>query len=644
MWLGFPCFPRLPMFVFRFCQAASVAALFSCTPSLGQSQPLPYMNAGSPQVFAQIDFARMMSDGQAWDLAGKNLQTTLIDSGVVSGLDLQAPDKAVKEFRQGASALKAQNTKGAISAFQKALKIYPDFVSAHNALGLAYFDNQDPRAREEFETAARLDDRFPGAFLNLGLLALAANDFVAAETNLAKAANLNPSDPGILSALAFAENGNHQYAQSMQTANRVHALEHRGFANVHYIAAAAALSLGDLHAVQSQLKTFLAEDPSNPLSPIAHQRLEALGAGQLLDESAVAIATQEDPAPAGVRRITFPNTEYLQEQLNGIVNTPDGENCDPCSPTLEALTSAGAPIQASSTRQASTFNTWQNVFTIHQIVNETALFFSVTAHGHTVGDLSLSDIQVSDDNKPPDKVLQFIPQSELPLRLGLLIDMSESVQERVAFEKRAAEKFVERILNKDSDLAFVEGFHNEVSVTQDFTRDPAKLAQGIENLRTIGGGTAIFDAVFQACWKLSAYPDQSRTAKVLVVLTDGEDNSSHRSLKQAIDEAEAAGVTVYTVSSAEKIDDENDSNRILKLLAERTGGESLFPGNLRSLDFSLHGLLTEIRSRYLIAYKAADFKPDGRFRAIHMKAEKDGQRLRVRVRKGYYARATLVSK
>ena len=131
----------------------------------------------------------------------------------------------------------------------------------------------------------------------------------------------------------------------------------------------------------------------------------------------------------------------------------------------------------------------------------------------------------------------------LPLRLGLLIDTSESVQERVTFEKRAAEKFIDRVVNKDSDLAFVEGFRDEATVTQDFTPDPVKLAQGIEKLSTGGNGTGLFDAVFLACWKLAAYPDQGRTARVLVVVTDGEDNSSHRSLKQAIEEAEAAGVT-----------------------------------------------------------------------------------------------------
>jgi VWFA-related protein len=123
-----------------------------------------------------------------------------------------------------------------------------------------------------------------------------------------------------------------------------------------------------------------------------------------------------------------------------------------------------------------------------------------------------------------------------------------------------------------------------------------------------------------------------------VVLTDGQDNSSHRSLKQAIEVAEAAGVTVYTVSTAERIDDDTDADRILKTIAERTGGGSMFPGHLQALDLYLNQLPQAIRSRYLIAYRPADFKPDGRFRPVRLMAAKNGKRLRVQVRKGYYAR------
>jgi VWFA-related protein len=326
---------------------------------------------------------------------------------------------------------------------------------------------------------------------------------------------------------------------------------------------------------------------------------------------------------------TFPNSERLAAQLNAVNDEPlsgaapaeatVASNGSPASPSFETVTRAGS------------------AWTIRKVVDETALFFAVSSHGKMVSDLDLADIQIKDDNKPPQKVLLFVPQSKLPLRIGLLIDTSGSVQSRFAFERRAATKFLEKVLNGTSDLGFVAGFSGETAITQDFTATPAELGKGIDKL-TNGGGTALFNAVSLACWKLAAYPEQERVARVLVVLSDGEDNSSHRSLKQAIQDAETAGVTVYTLSTREDAGDKTDADKILEVLAERSGGESMFPGDMLALDKSLDRLRELIRSRYLIAYKAADFEPNGKYRTVHITAEKSGQRMQVHARKGYFAR------
>ena len=127
-------------------------------------------------------------------------------------------------------------------------------------------------------------------------------------------------------------------------------------------------------------------------------------------------------------------------------------------------------------------------------------------------------------------------------------------------------------------------------------------------------------------------------ARVVVVLSDGEDNSSHRSLKQVIEDAETKGVTIYTLSTSENSGAKTDADRVLQVLAERSGGESMFPGDMMELSKSLGRLRDLIRSRYLIAYKAAGFEPNGKYRTIHIVAEKDGKHLQVHARKGYYAR------
>jgi VWFA-related protein len=238
------------------------------------------------------------------------------------------------------------------------------------------------------------------------------------------------------------------------------------------------------------------------------------------------------------------------------------------------------------------------------------------------------------------RVLQFAPQSKLPLRLGLLIDTSGSLQRRFDFEKKAASRFVDGILRNSSDLAFVGGFANDVSVTQDFTADTKALSTGIDKL-TINGGTAIWDAVSFACWKLAALPETERVAKVLVVLTDGEDNASHITLKRAIHDAESTGVTVYTISTRDYEEMHKfgmtDADKVLQALSERSGGEAMFPGEMTALDKTFSRLRDVIRSRYLLAYKPADFQNDGHFRKIAIIATRNGKHLKVHAREGYYA-------
>jgi Ca-activated chloride channel homolog len=197
---------------------------------------------------------------------------------------------------------------------------------------------------------------------------------------------------------------------------------------------------------------------------------------------------------------------------------------------------------------------------------------------------------------------------------------------------------VKKILNGTSDLGFVEGFAAEPTVAQDFGAQPAELGNGIEKLAN-GGGTALFDAVAFACRKLAAYPENTHVARVLVILSDGEDNSSHSTLKQSIQAAERAAVTIYTISTRQDRGDKTDADRILEALAENSGGEALVPGDVFTLNQSFDKLHDLIRSRYFIAYKPADFRPNGSYRSISIVAEKNGKTLQVRARKGYHARA-----
>ena len=407
-------------------------------------------------------------------------------------------------------------------------------------------------------------------------------------------------------------------------------------ANVHYVAASAAMSLHDYEAMQHELTLFLSEDPTNALAPSARNNLAALAHNKNVQTGAA--SPQATKLVASLRPQTFPNSDRLKAQLNAVGEESDGRSCEGCSIPAEpnATTADMSNIGAAPVPPALSIPP-PNAWTIRSDVDQVTLFFAVSSHGRMVNDLRQSDVKILDNNKPPERVEQFAPQSKLPLRLALLVDTSGSVIDRFSFEKRAATKFVEKMLTGSSDLGFIAGFSHEFAVTQDFSSDPAELARGIEKLGN-RGGTALFDAVSIACRKLADYPESDRVARVLVILSDGEDNSSQTSLKQSIQAAERTGVTIYTVSTKEEKHDKSDADKILKLLAERSGGEALFPGDMLTLGKSFDKLHDLIRSRYFVAYKPADFQPNGSYRTISVIAERDGKRLQVRARKGYNAR------
>lgn len=603
---------------------------------------IPAVNVGGGYMesqFAALDFSQKLLDEQRQDMEKRQKERQrLLESGTMSAFDFDASLKAIDEFNKGSELMQNEHAKEAAIHFEKAIAAYPKFVSAHINLGIAYDELDDTeRARSELLTAASLDPKFAASFVNLGRFELLHKNFAAAESNLQTAADLRPTDAKILAVLAYTQNSNGEFRHVIDTAGKIQSFPHQGLANVHYVAASAAIALKDFDVVERELKLFLAEDPTNPLAPTATNNLKILASSKSTPASSPSATTQT--APVVVREIkTFPNSDALKSALAGL--DQDDDTCTDCSSPNKPVSSSSPKIANARSPAATIMGTSGGVWKIRDVVDEVAVFFAVTNRGSLVNDLSANDLSIRDDNKPPVRVLQFASQSKLPLRLGLLIDTSGSLQQRFDFEKKAASRFIEGILRNSSDLAFVAGFANDVNVMQDFTADTKALSTGIDQL-SINGGTAIWDAVSLACWKLAALPEKERVAKVLVVLTDGEDNASHMTLKRAIHDAENTGVTVYTIST---MDYEQlhkygltDADKVLQALSERTGGEAMFPGEMNALDKTFSRLRDVIRSRYLVAYRPADFQNDGHFRKISIIASRNGKHLKVHARQGYYA-------
>ncbi|HYA96212.1 MAG TPA: VWA domain-containing protein [Terriglobales bacterium] len=275
------------------------------------------------------------------------------------------------------------------------------------------------------------------------------------------------------------------------------------------------------------------------------------------------------------------------------------------------------------------------IATFRKRVDEVNVIFTVTdKHGHFIKDLKKDDIRVLDDHKPPSSVVAFRSETDLPLRVGLLIDASNSIRDRFRFEQEAAMNFLSQIVRPNSDLAFVLGFDTTSEITQDFTDSAEKLAHGVRMLRP-GGGTAMYDAIYYACRdKLMKAPASGPVRRAIILVSDGEDNQSRVTMGETIEMAQRAEVILYAIST-------NTSNikmrgdKVMEKMAEATGGRAFFPFKIEDVTNAFTEIQDELRSQYAVAYKPADFLADGRYRSIDISA--DNKRYHVRARKGYYA-------
>jgi VWFA-related protein len=274
--------------------------------------------------------------------------------------------------------------------------------------------------------------------------------------------------------------------------------------------------------------------------------------------------------------------------------------------------------------------------TIKRSVNEVNIIFTVTdKHGRFVKNLKANDFRVLDDKEPPSNIINFASETNLPLRVGLLVDVSNSIRDRFKFEQEAAVEFLSQIVKPRVDQAFTIGFDTTPEVTQDFTDSTERLSNGIRVLRP-GGGTALYDAVYYACRdKLGKLNPLVPVRRAIILITDGEDNQSRVTREEAIEMAQRSEVIIYAIStnvSGMRL----RGDKVLERMAEATGGRAFFPFKLEDIANYFTEIQEELRSQYLLAYKPpADFQADGRFHAIDITA--GNKNLRVRAKKGYYA-------
>jgi Ca-activated chloride channel family protein len=298
--------------------------------------------------------------------------------------------------------------------------------------------------------------------------------------------------------------------------------------------------------------------------------------------------------------------------------------------------------------------------TITRVVNLVDVLFTVLdRRNKLVPSLEKDDFKISDD-KTAQTIRYFSRQTDLPLRIGLLMDTSNSIRDRLKFEQDAATSFLFSVIRRSKDQAFVMTFDDEPSVLQGFTDDAGRLRDEIVKTRA-GGGTAVFDAIYAACDKELSHPprppgDQPDVVRrVMIVISDGDDNLSTHTRAEAIEMAQRYSVVIYTISTStqwiqlsqtnpEKLADRKthltEGDKILQDLAEQTGGRAFFPYHVDDLDQSFQDIGDELRNQYSIAYIPTNSTLDGRYHRIKIEVP-DHKGYQVRARRGYYARANI---
>jgi Ca-activated chloride channel homolog len=372
-----------------------------------------------------------------------------------------------------------------------------------------------------------------------------------------------------------------------------------------------------------------------------HVMLIALLSLPLLAQTSAPTTDDLPSAPSAVIQKKQP-AQKEQSPTNASPEQPPAQNQTDAVPLTQPATD-NPGTQASTANSASNtgadsaeISETASDTTIRRNVNEVPVVFTVTdKHNHYVRDLSKKDFKVMDDGRPVIDIRSFRRETDLPLRVGLLIDSSASVRGRFKFEQEAAIEFMNQTIRPKYDQAFVLGFDSSLEVTQELTSNSELLSKGIRSLRP-GNSTRLYDALFYACRERLNGPETASVRRAIVLITDGEDNSSRSTREEAIEMALRANVIVYTISTNfPGYSESGKYDKILQRIADATGGRWFEPFQVTDVANAFAQIQADLRSQYALSYHPEDFKHDGRYRTIDIMAEHKG--LKVHSRHGYYA-------
>jgi VWFA-related protein len=297
---------------------------------------------------------------------------------------------------------------------------------------------------------------------------------------------------------------------------------------------------------------------------------------------------------------------------------------------------AGSQANAAATQNATAYG-------LRVAVDEVSLtFHAADAHGLPVNDLKLDELGLLDNGKPPRKILAFQSMQDFPIRAGILMDTSDSIAESLPGERAIAIQYARQLLRQQTDQAFVMKFDALSKVAQPWTSSTNALIAGIRNhVATLDGerriaGTAIFDAIYQACLNEFGPIDNAASGNFILLFSDGEDNAGHTTLQQAVEMCKRTNTAIYAFRVETKTNLFATGPKVLAELASESGGRVFHEDDsAAAIENDLRTIEADLRNQYRLVYRPAELQHDGSFHRIELKAPERVDSLHVR--SGYYA-------
>ena len=311
---------------------------------------------------------------------------------------------------------------------------------------------------------------------------------------------------------------------------------------------------------------------------------------------------------------------------------------------VSAATFAGAQGGQELPAPGTTLKVTTEVVSVYAVVRQ--------KNGRLIPDLTKDDFLLEEDQQP-QVIRYFSREADTPLTMGILVDTSPSQGGVLEVEKSEAEAFLSQTM-RPKDLTFVMHFDVEVELLQDFTADLHLLDKAIDETEINGGGvrtpgtfpsgdsggaTHLYDAVYLSARELLK---NEVGRKVLILLTDGEDQGSKVRLDAALEAAQKSDVIIYSIDISDRAFYSRHGmgyggESVLRKLSEDTGGRVIQANNARDTSEAFQQIARELRTQYLLGYTPTNTKLDGTFRKIAVKVRTEN--VKVDARRGYYAPA-----